>query len=54
MFCQHMRFNSSTFKCLRQVLALAINIIDTNMKAYIPVKTRVQLHFQNWEVEIPC
>jgi hypothetical protein len=47
-------WGSTTLKCLHQVLALAMSRIDTNMKACILVETKVQLQFQNWEVEIPC
>jgi hypothetical protein len=54
MFCQHMRLNSTAFKCLCQVLLPTISTIDTNMKACILMETKVQLHFQNWEVKIPC
>ncbi len=45
MFCQHMRLGSTIFKYLYQVLTLAISKTYTNIKACIPMETKVAITF---------
>ncbi len=45
MFCQHTRLGSTIFKYLYQVLTLAISKTYTNIRACIPMETRVAITF---------